>query len=62
MEIHGKFYSIQLQDLNSFTFKQGFSRLFQGNAIKAGCTASVRNELEGFKFDFAEVLGLWDTS
>ncbi|KAF8380888.1 hypothetical protein PRIPAC_70030 [Pristionchus pacificus] len=33
-----------------------------GNAIKAGCTASVRNELEGFKFDFAEVLGLWDTS
>lgn len=40
----------------------GFIFLFQGNAIKAGCTASVRSELEGFKFDFAEVLGLWETS
>ncbi|GMR52053.1 hypothetical protein PMAYCL1PPCAC_22248, partial [Pristionchus mayeri] len=30
-----------------------------GNAIKEKCSAGVKKELEGFKFDFAEVLGLW---
>ncbi|GMT01557.1 hypothetical protein PENTCL1PPCAC_23731 [Pristionchus entomophagus] len=30
-----------------------------GNAIKAGCSSAVQKELEGFKFDFGDILSLW---